>query len=263
MDNSNVTGVRAVVRALEILAAFRDGDPQLSASELLARVKLTRPTLYRLLYTLEQAGFVQAIGEPQRFALGPAVGQLSRVWAASQQAALDLPAIAQPMMRQLWRDTGETVALFVPDGTDRVCIAEIPSGQALSFRRGVGHRDRIMLGASGRTILAYLPHTPAALRKYAKALPKGHGIDLEAFAAELERTRRRGWAVSKSELIQGAVAVAAPLFAADGKVIGSLVVFGPSVRIDAARQHQMVQLLLGQTKAISRELANRSLAPAE
>ena len=68
MDNSSAAGVRAVVRALETLAAFRDGDPQLSASELLSRVKLTRPTLYRLLYTLEQAGFVQAIGEPQRFA---------------------------------------------------------------------------------------------------------------------------------------------------------------------------------------------------
>ncbi|MDB5871048.1 MAG: transcriptional regulator, IclR family, partial [Ramlibacter sp.] len=51
MDNSSATGVRAVGRALEVLLAFREGDSELSASELLARVKLSRPTLYRLLYT--------------------------------------------------------------------------------------------------------------------------------------------------------------------------------------------------------------------
>ncbi|MDB5875211.1 MAG: transcriptional regulator, IclR family, partial [Ramlibacter sp.] len=245
---------RAVGRALEVLLAFREGDSELSASELLARVKLSRPTLYRLLYTLQEAGFVRAAGEPQRFTLGPAVGQLSRVWTAAGDKTVDLPAVAQPMMKQLWEETGETVALLTPDGSDRVCVAELPSAHALSFRRGVGHRERIMLGASGRTILAYLPHTPAILRKYAKTLPKGHGIDIDAFAAELERTKRRGWAVSRSELIQGAVALAAPLFAADGKVAGSLAVFGPSVRIDSARQQEMVKLLVGQAEAISRAL---------
>jgi DNA-binding IclR family transcriptional regulator len=209
-----------------------------------------------LLYTLQEAGFVRAVGEPQRFALGAAVGQLSRVWTAGTQAAVDLPTVAQPMMRKLWEDTGETVALLTPDGTDRVCVAELPSEQALSFRRGVGYRERIMLGASGRTILAHLPHTPAVLRKYAKALPKGHGIDLEEFAAELERTKRRGWAVSRSELIQGAVALAAPFFAADGKVAGSLAVFGPSARIDTARQQQMVALLVEQAKAVSLALGH-------
>lgn len=49
MDNSSAGGVRAVNRALDILMAFRDGDAQLGAAELAARVKLSRPTLYRLL----------------------------------------------------------------------------------------------------------------------------------------------------------------------------------------------------------------------
>ena len=49
-------GVRAVDRALDILLAFRAGDRQLSASELLRRIDLSRPTLYRLLRTLELRG---------------------------------------------------------------------------------------------------------------------------------------------------------------------------------------------------------------
>ena len=65
--------VRAVGRALEILAAFTEEDPQLSAGELLKRVDLSRPTLYRLIYTLQEHGFLVSVGEPQRFRLGPAV----------------------------------------------------------------------------------------------------------------------------------------------------------------------------------------------
>lgn len=260
MDNSSVTGVRAVGRALDILLAFREGDRELSASDLLARVELSRPTLYRLLYTLESAGFVRAIGEPQRFVLGPAVGKLSRTWAAASGAFIDLPAAAQPMMRRLWELTGETVALFVPEGVDRVCVAELPSGQALSFKRGVGYRERIMLGASGRTILAHLPHDAVELRKLSKTLPTDRRPDLAAYSAELERTRRRGWAVSRSELIEGAVAMAVPFFGTEGQVAGSLAVFGPSVRLEAKREGKVIRLLVREAQNLSAALG---FTPAE
>ena len=52
--------VRAVGRALEILMAFSEDAPELSAGELLKRVDLSRPKLYRLLYTLEEHGFRNA-----------------------------------------------------------------------------------------------------------------------------------------------------------------------------------------------------------
>ena len=265
MDNVNADGansVRSVNRALAVLLAFREGDGELSAADLLLRVDLSRPTLYRLLYTLEQAGFVQASGEPQRFRLGASVAQIARVWASGANVAVDIPTAAQPMMRELWTSTGETVALFIPDGTDRVCVAELASEHALSFRRGVGHRERIMLGASGRVILAHLPHTPAALKTYAKALserPTAHSqasvkFDLKSYAAELDLTARRGYAVSRSELIQGAVAMAAPFFDRTGRVAGSLAVFGPSTRLDAAHVKEICQTLVAQAKALSRAL---------
>src|SRR5215471_18180292 len=73
-------GVRSVERALDILLAFGDSDRDLSVGELLKRVDLSRPTLYRLLYTLQQNGLVTAEGEPQRFRLGPAIGRLAWAW---------------------------------------------------------------------------------------------------------------------------------------------------------------------------------------
>ena len=254
MDNSNADTVRAVDRAMDILLAFREGDRDLSATELLARLPLTRPTLYRLLNTLVRAGFVHASGEPQRFRLGRSVGQLARVWTSFDEKAVDLPAAAQPMMRRLRQHTGETVAVFIPDGNFRICIAELASEQALSFKRGVGYRERIMLGASGRTILAHLPHGLAALKVYAKDLPTGISIDLRSYARELEQTSKRGYAVSRSELIEGAVAMAAPFFSSNGQVSGSLAVFGPTVRLNSTKVRETTALLVEEAKALSRAL---------
>jgi len=238
--------VRAVGRALEILLAFGPQDGELTVGELLKRVDLSRPTLYRLLHTLEQSGFLVSSGEPQRFRLGPAVAHLAHVWSASH----DLAAVAQPMMRRVWEETGETVALFVPEGLHRRCIAELPSPQPLSFKRGVGYRERLVLGASGRAILAHVPHGSKELAAYAD----GVDIDLKRYPSELAKIRERGFAVSKDELIQGAVAVAAPFFNGADQVAGSLGVFGPTVRLSSERAESFGKLLVEEATKLSAAL---------
>src|SRR2546421_12774516 len=82
MDNDKAQdgAVRAVGRALDILLAFTPQDNELTVGELVKRVDLSRPTLYRLLHTLEQSGFLLSSGEPQRFRLGPAGGGLAPGW---------------------------------------------------------------------------------------------------------------------------------------------------------------------------------------
>ncbi|GAB2901038.1 IclR family transcriptional regulator [Paralcaligenes ginsengisoli] len=239
-------GVRAVDRALDILMAFTAADYELSASELLKRVDLSRPTLYRLLYTLQQNGFLISVGEPQKFRMGPSVAHLVHVWTSSQ----DLSEVARPILRRIWEQTAETVALFVPQGAYRTCIAELPSAQPLSFKRGIGYRERIVLGASGRVILAYANIGASELRDYAK----GTGVNLNNYPEELETIRQRGYAISNEELIKGAVAVAAPFFNGAGLVAGSIGVFGPSVRLNPVQVEEFGKLLMAEAKSMSKAL---------
>jgi IclR family transcriptional regulator, acetate operon repressor len=238
-------GVRAVDRALDILLAFQGVEGGLSVAELLQRVDLSRPTLYRLLHTLAGKGFVVAVGDPQRFRLGPSVAQLAHAWNAS----LRLADVAEPVMRRVWEASGETVALFVPEGVMRLCVAEVPSQQALSFRRGVGYRERLVLGASGRCILAQFYDT-VDLKTYTAGLK----IDLEAYREALAKVRQRGFAVSRDELMQGAVAVAAPIFDGTNRVAGSLGVFGPTVRLPETRVEEFGRLLIREAAEISSAL---------
>ncbi len=237
-------GVRAVDRALDILLAFRPGDGSLAASELLKRVDLSRPTLYRLLRTLEQRGFLASSGEPRRYQLGPAVGQLAHAW----NTDLNLVAIAQPAMHAVWEQTGETVALLLHRGQERVCVAELPSRQPLSFRRGIGHSESVVVGASGRAILAFLTSPESYLDD---SVPLERKV---AYIEELARIRKAGYAISRDELIKGAVAIAVPVLNSRGQVLGSLAVYGPSARIDEEAVQDHTASLQRATREITQKL---------
>lgn len=240
--------VRAVDRALEILLAFTVSDQKLTAAQLLKRVDLSRPTLYRLLKALEHNGFVVSSGDPQHFELGPSVAYLSHVWTSNS----DVANVAQPMMRKLWEVTGETVSLLLHQGSSRVCVAELPSAHALSFRRGAGYREDVCIGASGRAILAYLPHLdPYLASSKLKASAK------HALLKQLEEVRNRGYAVSQDELIEGAVAVAVPFFVGGDQVLGSLAVFGPSVRLGQAKIAEVAELLKVEARKLSQALGQQ------
>jgi DNA-binding IclR family transcriptional regulator len=243
-------GVRAVDRALDILMAFSAEDSQLTAGQLSKRTGLSRPTLYRLLHTLEQKGFVLSEGDPQKFRLGPCIGHIAHVWSSG----IDLTVVAHDNMRRVWDATEETVALFSRIGMDRVCVAELPSRQPLSFKRGVGYRERVALGASGRVILAYLDEASAQAAAAAGPLP----FSPERLQEELQQIRVRGYGTSRDELIQGAVAIAAPFFRAGGEVAGSLAVFGPAVRITPERAADYGAMLAREAQALSKALGYKS-----
>jgi DNA-binding IclR family transcriptional regulator len=238
--------VRAVGRALEVLLAFSEADVELSAGELLKRVDLSRPTLYRLIYTLEEHGFLVSVGEPQRFRLGPSVARLARAW----KSTLDLGTLAQPVLRRIWEATQETVVMVVPQGNMRLHVAELPSPQPLNFRRGVGYTERLVLGATGRAILAFIDPTPALLRSQLQ----GTQVRLKDLEAKLSATRKRGYATSHNELISGAVAVAAPFFDRHAQVAGSVGVLGPEVRLNSARQKEVAKILLAESAKLSEAL---------
>ncbi len=246
MNNENRDGVRAVARALDVLKVFTVNDQELSAAQLLKRVNLSRPTLYRLLETLVHSEFLISIGEPQKFRLGPSIGQLSHVWSSGQ----NISAVGQSFIQRVRDATQETVALFVPQGTMRLCIAELPSPQALSFKRGVGYQERIILGASGKVILAYANTSIETIERYGEGL----NIDPIEIARELRQVRSLGYAISKNALIEGAVAIAAPFFDSHGQVAGSMAVFGPGVRLREKKIKEFSSILVKEAKALSRAL---------
>ncbi len=242
--------VRAVERAIEILQSFAPDKPWMSVLEIQKKVRLSRPTLYRLLATLAAKGLVRAEGEPQRFALDYGVGRLAHSW----MAGLDVVALSRPILERLRSESGETSAVFVRRDDLRQCVLELTSPHVLAISRGAGETDHVRRGASGKAILAFMDEDEIAA--VLRALPKG--IDAKRLAADLARIRKEGIAISRGEVFVGAIAIAAPYFDHARRVAGSIGVFGPQARLDEQWVTKTGRSVLAAAEQLSATLGHAS-----
>jgi DNA-binding IclR family transcriptional regulator len=236
--------VRAVERAIAILFSFTRGSPLKTVAELQSELGISRPTLYRLLQTLQRKGLVRGSGEPLRYALDHRVLGLADAWLAQ----VDVARYGEEVLADLWARTDETVSLYVPlsDGS-RIAIKELRSKQPLSLSLGIGYTAPMTDGASGRALLAFLgpDEVDAALRGVADARER------EALRADLEQIVERGYSVTVGQRITGAIAIAAPIFDHGSNVAASLCLFGPEARLSEDMRARYVSLVVNAAAKIS------------
>jgi len=256
LQDSAAKSIRAVERAVDVLLCLARGGGPLGVTDIQRDVKLSRPTLYRLLNALERKGLVRSDGEPQRFALDYRVVELAGAWLGGN----DVVAAAQPHLNALWLATDETVAMFVPaDARTKICVQELRSRQALVFIRGVGFTEPTTVGSSGKAILAFMPadDIAAALADLPEEAAR------EAVHRDLARIRRQGFSLSAGEIIKGASAMAAPVFDRFGHVRASVSVFGPEARLTGEHHALCLRHLRQTADAISAAVGYRAGAAAE
>jgi DNA-binding IclR family transcriptional regulator len=221
-----VAGAQTLLRALDILECFAEEGASLSLAEISRRVELTAPTTHRLVKALVSRGFVVADAN-RRYGLGPAVMRLASV---VMHRADDLIAVATPSLARLRELTGETVSLHCRLGDERVCVAELISPEPIRMESGIGRIYPLYAGAAGKTMLAWLPGALESVRARLAPLGPGTITDPGALDAELERIRKRGYAVSEAEVVAGAASLAVPIFGSSGSVIAAINVAGPATR---------------------------------
>ncbi|WP_336776102.1 IclR family transcriptional regulator [Paenibacillus sp. MMO-58] len=229
------SNVRAVERALDILLCFTEGT-DLAMSEIAEKVGLHKSTVHRMLATLEDRGFVERDPSSERYHLGMRMWELSAHLSSSD----DQSVIWQPEMERLRDRLGETVSIYVRDGSERVRIQAVQSNQPVRRVAPVGARLPLYAGASSKVLIAYSDRfvqeqifgDPAWLL----------AIDLDQYKQQLEEIVQQGYATSFEEREPGVAALAAPIFNRHGQVAAALSVSGPSSRltIETMREYSTV-----------------------
>lgn len=246
-------GVRAVVRAIDILKSFEHAKGAMSVAEIQKHVPLSRPTLYRLIDTLISTGMLFSEGEPQRLRLGRVAARLGQLWASQ----FDVGAVAKPILDELRDRTGESCGLFKIQNDRQYCILESRSRHQLTMTRGIGELMDGFHGASGKAILAWMP-TDEALRIAKESSPKG---SKPITKKELQTVRDVGYALSKGAILKGATSVAAPVFDRSGHVFGSLAVFGPDARLKNGALTKATEMVKSAAKEMSTQFGASGDAP--
>lgn len=219
------TGTQAVDRAAALVATVVHAAEPLSFADLQEASGLAKSTTSRMLAALERGGLLERDRDGSYVS-----GSLFWLYAARHDPWEELVRLARPAMERIGEETSETVHLSVTRGEKVVQVAQVDS--------------RYLLGTRDWTEIDVPAHTSALGKVFyawgALSVPAG-GLEAltgdtitepEALRRDGVRTRRRGWAVTSSELEVGLTGIAVPVHGPHGDVVAALGVSGPTPRLE-------------------------------
>jgi IclR family acetate operon transcriptional repressor len=233
--------VQSVDRALDILETLAASKNGMALSDLAGRVTLNASTCHHLLQTLLQRSYVEQDAESKRYSLGNRILHLQ--YGRTQQ--IDMAAQALPILQELNDTTGESIHLATLQVLDLVTLLKLESLHPVRVDNSlVGKTHAAHATATGKAILAFLPEGRLA------ALLQEKG--LRGFT---DRTvRRQGFAVDDEEFQPGVYCVGAPVRDHTGKVVASISVSMPVMRVTKDRIEEIIRLAKQASLRISERL---------
>ncbi|MCB2039970.1 MAG: IclR family transcriptional regulator [Rhodoferax sp.] len=237
--------IRAVGRALAIFDAFDNEHLSLTLQEISERIRMPKTTAFRLVNTVERAGFLVRM-DNQQYCLSLKLVRL----AGMVRSTLSIREIARPIMVELNQQTSETITLNTVAGTDRMVLEVVDTPAPLMSMARQGQTMPLLYGASSRMLMAHM--SEAELNAVLDKTAPGKDFDRAALDRELARFLRQGYALSRGQRVPGLTAIAVPIYDIDGKVRNCLALTGPSVRVDA-RDLDFAEIMM----AAGRDLSNR------
>jgi DNA-binding IclR family transcriptional regulator len=257
-DEKNSYVVPGLERGLRILQLFDRQHTELAAPEIAKVLGIPRSTVFRLLQTLEQMGFIEpAHGGAYR--LGPAVLRLGFEYLAS----LEITDLARPMVEKLRDETGCSAQLAIRDGREVVIVLRAASPSAFASNVQVGTRLPAHATGYGRILLC--DRSEAELRRI---FPEPR---LEALSAQTPKTvaelarlvredRARGYAVSEGFFESGVSAIVVPVRDHSTEVVAAIGIALQQPALERQQRERLVQLVLRAGAELSHRLNYR---PAE
>lgn len=235
-DNAMRYTVPALARGLEILSYFTRERRILSGAQLAKLAGLPRASVFRMLQTLEHAGYLDRVGEPRThpsYRLGVAVLRLGFEFLSS----MELTDHGRPVLESLSDACGYSSYIVVRDGRDVVVVAKALGRLAAFHAIAVGARlpahatvlGRVLMGGitlaelvqlyAHHPMKVYTPHTPDTP---------------QVFKALIDEAAAAGYAVSQGSFESGISTIAAPVFNEDKKICAAVSVTVLSARIPDA-----------------------------
>ncbi len=209
-------------------------------------------SIYRMLATLAEAGWVEQIGHRGAYRVGSKMIALS----GDLTRRLDIRRAAAPILREIHAATGETTFLCIRRGTRAVCIERIDGIRVNSRVLKLGESLPLHVGAAPRALLAF--EDRASWDEYAAIVassgePWRDVRSRSEFYSGLEHIRDQGFVISDNNVTPGIAAIGAPIFDHRGEVAASLSISGlrEGILNRAEGEEPIIDLLLKGTKALS------------
>lgn len=247
--------VPALQRGLDLLGQFSRQTPELTGADLARQMDLPRASVFRILHTLEKAGFVERVGETTSYKLSMGVLRLGFEYLAS----MELTEHGRPVIVALRDLSGYSAHLVVRDNRDVVFVAKSIGRNALFHSIQVGSRLPAHATVLGRMLLsglnmadlselypesplpAYTPRTPTTLADLKKL------IDVD---------KANGYGISQGGYETGISTIAAPVFNDSYEVVAAVSITVPAQHLDQTQTETLVPQVMEAAAQLTQRMSH-------
>ena len=204
----------SILRCAKILECISAGSERIV--DISCRSGLSVSTVHRILLSLKESGLVRQDLMSKHYFLGPLTYHLTSNPIVMHRVLL---MNSQAEMQHLMQISRETVTLSVPlsnnrIGTDRICLEEVESPEALKYNAGRGSIAPLYAGAAGKVILAEMTDQQLNLIFQAMRLTlaqKKTKMSAEVLWKDVRRIQQCGYATSIGERIPNCASISVPI----------------------------------------------------
>lgn len=248
--------VQVVDRVLDILEYLSEEQDSRGPTEIANATGLNKTTVYRLLSSLQQRGYIEKNEAGGTYRIGVKLVEV----VSNHINNLELQTEARPYLHEMQSELGLIVHLGILDKHEVVYVEKMDINPNLRRYAQIGVRVPAQCSSLGKCMLAglssdELAHSMRGCRfpKYTEKTITG----LKELKAYLQNVRKQGWAIDDEEYTPGQRCVGAPIYDYRGDIIAAISASGPTNLLTDERVPETVRCVVRTAEEISRRLCYR------
>lgn len=247
-------GAARYAMLLDCLSAHYPG--MVSLADIVRITGLPKATAFRLMKALQEEQLVAYDSIHEAYYLGAKLMDLG-LRALSQNFAL----LARPSLERIAEATDDTVFAGIPENDHMRCLVRVTGNypvRILSLEEGDAWP--LGVGSIGQALLAAYDdaYIDAYLQRYLPFMSKFAPVTAEQVKEQVQQTRKRGYAFSCGDLLEGMSAVGVAIMAPGlRRPWGALSVAAVTPRLADERREKVVALLKREADLIGQTMQDR------
>jgi DNA-binding IclR family transcriptional regulator len=258
-SRNDIAGAQSLHRAMGVLRLIaRHNKNGIRFVDISEKLGLTRPTIHRMLKSLQTEGLIEQDRETHLYHLGTEAFVLGQI--ANERFGIG--QAGRHSLSRLVQQSGDTALLTVRRNFESmILLREEGSFQIRTHTSQPGDRNPLGIGAGSLAILATLSdeEIEVVLRSNKAEIARRYPMFTPKFIYKIvAETRERGHSLNPGWIFPGSWAIGIPILNKHGGCDGALALAGIESRIGPPRSKQIVAMLLAEASNLADSLGSGS-----
>lgn len=243
-----------LIKSLDILDCFKDDREEIGIKEIADMIGMPQSSVHRIIQSLEFNGMIYQNKETKKYRLGAKVLQMS----TKVDCLKDFKDIAVKYMKQLNTTCDETINLAIANCDAIVNVYKVESSKLLRPNFVIGAKYPIYNTGLGKILLSDMSMAP--LQWVYEEHKEEIGKSFSEFKAEIDQVKKQGYAVDDEEFSEGLRCVAAPIRGYGGKVLFSMSISAPVIRMGDKMFQEAIEMVKKYANLSTKEIQEMKIS---